>query len=238
MSIQAQIFLADQRGCSQTDLFRSYHTFNFGAYADESRQPFGALHLLNDDTLRAGASLILTVERNTQVMLLPVVGGLEYQSAGANGFLEAGELGVLSLSAGMTYTVSNPYETETINFIQVGFTEPSAINEAGFTRSGFDLAQKNTLLPLFDPGNPESGHRGSGNRGFIGRYDGRQEGQYTVTADPQGRGIFVFVLQGVFETANRLLHEKDGLALWCTANETVEFEALANESLLLLLDVG
>ena len=48
---EAQIYLADQRGRSETDFFRSYHTFNFGQYVAEGRAQFGPLHLLNDDTL-------------------------------------------------------------------------------------------------------------------------------------------------------------------------------------------
>lgn len=45
---------------------------------------------------------------------------------------------------------------------------------------------------------------------------------------------FVFVLYGVFEVANRLLHQSDGLALEFTDDGKVEFEALSNEALLLL----
>ncbi|GAB3755283.1 pirin family protein [Spirosoma pomorum] len=245
----AQIYLADQRGCSQTNLVRTYHTFNFGRYVAEGREPFGVLHLLNEDTLRAGAALNLRVEDATDVILLPLEGGLEYQirestatstsepTRSTPDFLEPGQVGVLSLPAGTTYSVTNPYETETITFLQFWLRRTEAIAGSTVTHYRFLLLTKNMLLPLF-------GSAGAGSdtaltsRGFIGQYDGRGEGTFTVPA--AGRNVFVFVLRGVFEVANRLLHEKDGLSLRYEPADThsdMEFEALSDGAILLLIDM-
>lgn len=228
----ARIFLADQRGISQTKFLRSYHTLNFGSYVQEGREPFGALCLLNDDTLRAGASLNLQVEQDTTVVLLPVAGGLEHQSELTTDFLEPSQVGLLSLQAGMTYTVANPYETETITFVQIWFTAPSGQLTPSFQQFAFDLTQRNTLLPL---GQVET----TPVRGFIGQFDGRAEGSYRVepTGSVPGR-IFVFVLSGVFEAANRLLHARDGLALSYEQVAELEFEALSKDAILLLFDLA
>ncbi len=234
---EAQIYLADQRGRSETDFFRSYHTFNFGQYVAEGRAPFGPLHLLNDDTLRAGATLTLRVEQPMEVLLLPVSGGLEYKSDGATGgFVEPGQVQLLSLPAGMTYSVSNPYETESINFIQLWLATPAKDTSPTIRQNSFDLTTKNTLLPLFGRADGET-HPNSA--GFIGQYAGRQDDTYSVTAaaDDQTKGIFVFVLQGAFEVANRLLHEKDGLALRYTQDDVLEFEAPSNDAIVLLIDL-
>lgn len=241
---QAQIYLADQRGCSRTEAVRSYHTFNVGGYVAEGREPFGTLLLLNDDTLRAGASLPMRVETGTRLILIPVVGGLEYAigSAGAGqatGFLEPGQVGTVSLSAGKTYSISNPYETQYIRLIQLWLTDELGDSPLAVTVGNFDLTTKNKLLLLFDETNPTGSQIGSG-QGFIGQFDGRQDGFYTVKKHPVGSsasGIFVFVLNGVFEVANRLLHEKDGLSLRYKQGDVVEFEALSNEAILLLLEI-
>lgn len=230
---EAQIYLADQRGRSKTDFFRSYHTFNFGQYVAEGRTPFGPLHLLNDDTLRAGASLTMRVEQPMEVLLLPVSGGLEYKSDWATGgFVEPGQAQLLSLPAGMTYSVSNPYETESINFIQLWLTTPSAEASPAIRQTNFDLTTKNTLLPLFGRADGET-------VGFIGQYAGRQDDTYSVTlvANGPAKGIFVFVLQGAFEVANRLLHEKDSLALQYRQDDVLEFEALSNDAIVLLIEL-
>ncbi len=223
---QAQIYLADQRGCTQTPFLRSDHTFNFGAYQQESRHPFGALQLLNDDSLLAGASLSLTIQQPIDVLLLPIVGGLEYNSELASGFLEPGQAGVLSLQPGQSYAVSNPYPTETIDLLQVWLTNQKDVSATGFAETSFDLSKKNVLHTCM----PES--VSSPQQVFIGRYDGRAED--TLTTAP-GQRVFVFVIQGVFEVQNRLLHERDGLSLTAIQHDTVDFEALSNDAILLLI---
>jgi len=231
--VQAHIFLADQRGRAETELFRSYHTFNFGAYSAEGRAPFGALYLLNDDLLRPGASLTMQVEEPTQVVLMPIVGGLEYAVEGVTYFLEPGQVGTLSLPAGMAYTVTNPYPNELINCLQLWFAMPGTGASPTVSQIDFDISLPNTLQPFLNTTLSDQ----AAPTGFIGRYVGREEGTYPTGTLVEGQTsrIFVFVLQGVFEVANRLLHEKDGLALTYQQTDVVEFEALSNDALLMLL---
>jgi hypothetical protein len=65
----------------------------------------------------------------------------------------------------------------------------------------------------------------------LGRFAGRRGATYEL---PPGRLFFGFVLAGAFEAEGRLLHEKDGLALW-EVPAPVEIEALSNHALLLVL---
>ncbi|MBO0935315.1 pirin [Fibrella sp. HMF5335] len=225
---QAQLYLADRRGVSENAVLRSFHTFNFGAYTAEGREPFGSLCLLNDDTLYPGASLTMHAETPVTVLLLPIMGGLEYQLGAAEpDFLEPGQVGQLSLAAGKAYTVSNPYETEAINYLQLWFNEHSVTTNPSAIQPPFDLTDQNKLFPLL--------HGQSANHVYIGRYGGRQEGVYNLANATNG--LFVFVLQGVFEVANRLLHAKDGLSLLDPQNGEVEFEALSDDAILLLVNV-
>ncbi|WP_375447664.1 pirin [uncultured Fibrella sp.] len=229
--VQAQIFLADQRGSSETDFFRSYHTVNFDSYVAEGREPFGALWLLNDDTLRPGASLTMQAEQPVQVVLMPIIGGLEYAVDGATHFLKPGQVGVLSLASGMNYSVINPYPSELINCLQLWLTMPEIGSFPTVSQINFDLSTPNTLQPFL------SNVPGPDPAGFIGRFAGREEGTYPIgpLAEGEVKRMFVFVLQGAFEVANRLLHEKDGLALTYQQEAVLEFEALSNEAILIVL---
>lgn len=233
---QAQIYLADQRGQSEAEAFRSYYTFNFGPYTAEGREPFGALHLLNDDTLRPGASLHMQVEQPTEIVLLPIVGGLEYASEGEIHFLEPGQAGVLSLAAGMTYSVSNPYPSGLINCLQIWFAKSPGNSLPTASQVNFDLITLNALLAFYGNVDNQTAEQ-TGYNGFIGRFAGRQEGTYAIgpVAEGQTKRVFVFVLQGVFEIANRLLHERDGLALTYQQDDVLAFEALSNDALLVIV---
>ncbi|GAB4043602.1 pirin family protein [Spirosoma jeollabukense] len=229
--LQAQLYLADQRGCSQRDYFRSYHSFSFGQYADEHKMPFGALQVVNDDTLTAGNRIRMQVESDTDVVILPIVGGLEYKSSLGDGFLEAGQVQIFSLANGMSYEIINPYETELINFVQIWLTNNSSDFTPGLGQTSFDLSNKNNLLSAFSVN--ENALR---SRGFIGKFDGRNDGIYPLE-NPETTGVFVFVLSGVFEVQDRLLHERDGLSLTNGQEPVIEFEALSNDALVLLMEI-
>ncbi|MFN8344873.1 MAG: pirin family protein [Spirosomataceae bacterium] len=222
---EATIFLAEQRGCSQTDGFRSFHGFNFGAYQAENRTPFGSLRVFNDDTLAGEKSMPLQADDLTDVIVLPLVGAIEYRTdLGETGFLEAGQVQVFPVGKGKEYTLTNPYAEALINFLQIWIKRPAGAFVAESIPAFFDFEQKNQLIPLFS----------TIARGFIGRYDGRTDDVYQLTA-PDRNGVFVFVIEGAFEVQNRLLHRRDGLSL--THVSEIDFEALSNDAMLLLLEV-
>ncbi|MRS65721.1 pirin [Larkinella terrae] len=225
---EAQIYLAEQRGMTQTAGFRSFHTFNFGSYQHDSRGSFGGLTVFNDNTLLAGKNHTIQVEEPTEILLIPVVGGIELvDGLGESVFLGSGDVFHLTVFADQEYRIGNPYDSEAVNYLQIGLkVNPSAADSTShFPLTTFDLANKNRLIPLFSSPNH--------NRlGFIGKYGGRQYGIYTLS-NPQNR-LFVFVIEGAFEVQGRLLHPRDGLALWNL--DELEFEALSNDAILLVME--
>ena len=224
MNYKAQIYLADQRGCSQTDIFRSFHTFNFGNYVAENREAFGNLQALNDDTLSAEHSLKIQLLENTDVILIPIIGGLEYHNSLQNGFLEAGTGLLLSGSAETDYEIINPYQNEYINFVQIWLKNNSPKFNSQSKEFSFDLNQQNQLHSIFSVNNQE---------GYIGKYGGRKKGDFTLK-NPQN-DVFVFVIDGAFEVQDRLLQTRDGLAI--SNINMIDFEALSNEAVILILSV-
>src|SRR5215204_3579161 len=90
---KAKIFLSDDRGLNELDWFRSSNTFNFGKYFNEHKKRFGDLYVLNDDTLAGGKSLQMTVEEEAEILLIPVVGAVEYKDCNGNtNIIEAGQV--------------------------------------------------------------------------------------------------------------------------------------------------
>ncbi|MGA0560601.1 hypothetical protein ACO2Q8_28305 [Larkinella sp. VNQ87] len=224
---QVQIYLADQRGRTQSADYRSFHTFAFEAYQPESRQPFGTLQGLHDDTLLAGKSHTLTVTEPTEVTLIPVVGGIELvYGLSETVFLGAGDALRFTAYPEQAYFIVNPFETETVNFLQI-WQKPVQKDSKLFQRTSFDLNNRNQLLPVLADQNRLE------HPVLIGKYGGRQEGIYSPCRIE--KQVFVFVIEGAFEVQNRLLHPRDGLAL--RPVDELEFEALSNDAILLVMEV-
>jgi quercetin 2,3-dioxygenase len=224
-NLSAQIYLHDRRGISQTEHFRRFHTFNFDGFFDENRQPFGALQVLNDDTLGACAGLTMHITQNTHILTLPLVGGIEFKNnMGQHQFVPAGVAHLFSAAGGMQCEIINPYETALINFLQIWIKHT---NNSPFLAETKEIpipiqSYKNQLIAIIE------------GICYIGQYAGREEGTYIVKNS--NNKVFIFVIKGAFEVQNRLLHARDGLSL---DNVTeVEFEALSSNAIILLLEIA
>ncbi|WP_420152524.1 pirin family protein [Siphonobacter sp.] len=220
-SVEAQIYLANQRGLTELDWLRSWQVFNFGPYQVEDRQPFGNLRVFNDDTLQAGARLRMQAEENTRVLILPLVGGIEYtDERGSHAFVAAGQTLEVTTPDSLSYEIINPYAEELINFLQIWIDQETDAYQV--TSPSFELSPGNQLVPI------------SQNQPYyIGQYDGRAEGQYMLT--DSAKGVFIFCIEGAFEMQNRLLESRDGLAL--KHADSIEFEALSAGAIGLIMEV-
>lgn len=228
-----KIFLADERGLAESEHFRRLSTFSFGEFAHPHKGPFSQLHGLNEETLAGGHALTFAVPEAAQVLILPVTGAVAASSAGTSNapelLAEAGETLLLALPAGSTLRLRNPFSDELVSFLHIWLRAADAAVAASAQPIGFDFEQlENQLLPLRPKATGEPAVVS------LGRFAGRHEAVYSLR-NPAA-SIFVFVLAGAFEVESRLLHEKDGLALWNVA--AIELEALSNDALLLVLELA
>lgn len=221
---KGKIYLASERGHAETDWFRSYNTFNFGGYQNPHKQPFGSLYVWNDDTLAPGRRLRFLVEDDSWIFVVPVVGAIVYKDNSKERKVEAGESLRIWVSKGTTVEIRNPYDNDLVNFVHGWIKAKQKVDDAVVTSFSLD-DNKNNLV--------EAGSFANDLKCAIGKFDGRTDGLYALAAETNG--VFVFVIQGAFEVKDRLLEGRDGLALWNVAD--VEFEALSNEAILLLLEL-
>jgi redox-sensitive bicupin YhaK (pirin superfamily) len=221
----AQIFKSDLRAVSESNAVQISSTFNFGTYQDWSRKPFGTLHVLNEVTLAPLQKTFTFLDANTELVLLPLFGGMDYKdSLGDTDFIRIEQIKHISAQKGMSFELSNPYDSENVSYLEIWFSAKTNNFKTPSHRFAFGFSERNKMNPLFEFSNT---------LGFIGIYDGRKEGFYALKNHLSG--VFVFVINGAFEVENRLLQEKDGLSLKKIA--TIEWEALSENAILLLFEV-
>lgn len=229
---KAKIFLADERGLNETPWFRSLTTFNFGQYQQEYKQPVGPLYILNDDILDGGRSLTMKAEEFSFVILLPVAGAVSFaDSYGNEGLLAAGQVEFLTLDTGESLQITNPFKDELVNYIQVWIKSPGYGTVADPVLSTFDVnIFQNCLMKI----SPQRINDDLLPYSFsIGKFSGRGETVY-YPRNPAA-GCFVFVLEGAFEVDGKLLHARDGLAIYDL--EEIEMEALSKDAIAMMIDL-
>ena len=239
LQVPGKIYLADQRGLLETSHFRRQSTFNFGTYQQEYKEPFGRLYGLNEEWLAGGQAVEFLVEHDSYVVLLPITGGVEFSTGGgASGPCEAEQVTTIAAPAGTVLRLQNPYTDETVGLLHlwVQATAPLTLPHlATALTTVFDAELIADQLCELASSRVQDAPPTQPNLPFrlsLGRFMGRREAVYQVEA---GNTVFAFIIAGAFELEGRLLHEKDGVALWDV--QEFELEALSNHALVLVLEL-
>ena len=225
-----KIFLAQDRGCDATPSFLSMQHFNFGSYFNEHKTPFGNIDVINDDTLTGGSSMELKVEKSAYVILIPMIGAVRYKdSRGNENLLAAGQWQLTKMVAGEKIEIHNPFKDALVNFLQVWVKGDERLLLSLPLSSTYDVNNNINSLVSLSPF-----HFREEILPFklsIGKFNGRADTTYVMD---KHAGVFLFVIEGAFEVDGRLLHPRDGLALWST--EQVEMEALSNDAIIVVIE--
>ncbi len=99
---------AATRGHANHGWLESYHSFSFANYFNPERMQFGALRVLNDDTVAAGMGFGTHPHKNMEIISIPLEGDLEHKdSMGNTAVIRSGDIQVLSAGTGITHSEYN-----------------------------------------------------------------------------------------------------------------------------------
>lgn len=188
-------------------------------FTKEGRVVF--LYAADDILLAGGAAYAFSPGCYSSVMVLPLAGAVQY----GDDLIAAGQVLYLKTQPADQFLFRNPFAGEVINMLIIGIAQET-LQEDKQVHS-FDVNKFTNVLMQIN--NSPSTH---GFKISIGKFKGRGETVYSM--QPQNQ-LFLFVLQGAFEAAGRLLHERDALLLWsCSA---AEMEALSNDAIIVALEL-
>ena len=223
---KAYIFLAGKRKINECNTWRSFESLDTeSAFCNESA--FCTFKGLSDIVLAAKSTFTISINDDSEIILLPVVGAVVYSdSAGNFATVEVGEIQRINARANTVIELKNHFESELTNFLVFRFQDDKAGNSKFFQTTVFDTEKRNELIEL-SSFLPQSSYKL-----WIGKFTGRSEALHVF--GKQSKGLLAFVIEGAFEIQYRLLEARDGLIIWDVDN--VEIEALSNEAIILLVE--
>ena len=227
------IHRADSRGVTSTDWLDSKHSFSFGEYYDGNRVRFGALRVLNDDTVAPGKGFGTHPHRDMEIVTIPLSGALEHKdSTGATGVLRPGQVQVMTAGSGIFHSEYNHSRDEPVRFLQLWILPartglPPRYDEKDFTPN----LPVNGVLTLVSSEESASTLRiNQDARLSLARIQSGNDTEYGVHGTD--RGLYAFVIEGAVRIEQEELHTRDAIGV--TEPETVSIAADADSEILLI----
>lgn len=236
--LMAQYILhkAESRGHDHFEWLDSKKTFSFADYYNPKRMGFGALRVLNDDTVAGGKGFGSHPHDNMEIISIPLEGSLQHEdNTGNKKVVTAGQVQIMSTGSGVFHSEYNYSDSLPAKFLQI-WVYPEALNTAPrYAQIALpDALRRDQLYEFIKPnGDGSTGTIRKDTWFSIGTFNNGSQVDYPV--HKSGNGVYVFVITGSFTIDGRELQTRDGLGVW--EADTVAIRSLSDEAELLLMDV-
>jgi len=221
------------RGHANHGWLDSYHTFSFANYYNAERIHFGALRVLNDDTVSAGMGFSTHPHDNMEIISIPTFGDLEHKdSMGTVSVIKQGDIQVMSAGKGVSHSEYNKNKDRPVKFFQIWVIPNKQDVEPRYDQITLkNEDRKNKLQQIVSPNPDDDGVWLNQDAWFhLGSLDKGTKADYSLKKF--GNGVYAFVIEGDLTINEQKLNRRDGLEIVNT--EKISIKADSNAEILLM----
>ena len=219
---------ASERGHVNFGWLESHHSFSFGNWHNREKVHFGALRVLNDDTIKGGKGFDTHPHENMEIVTIPLKGALAHKdSTGADGIIYTGDVQIMSAGSGIRHSEYNASHYDPVTLLQIWiFPKQLGIKPRHDQRTFYPEGRKDQWQVVVSP-------RAEDHALWINQ-DARLALTHlsagkTLTYTPAfpGNGVYIFLLEGSLEVDGHPLQPRDGIGLSEMETVTIRTDALA-----------
>jgi len=206
---------AETRGHANHGWLNSMHTFSFANYHNPDRMHFGALRVLNDDTVEAGMGFGTHPHDNMEIISIPLEGDLEHKDSMGNvSVIKHGDIQVMSAGTGIFHSEYNKNKDQRVKFLQIWVFPNKKNVTPRYDQITLNLADRhNKLQQILSPNAGDAGVWIHQNAWFhLGKFDRGVSSTYSIKSN--GNGVYAFILSGDVTINNQPLATRDGFGIW------------------------
>ena len=226
---------AAKRGHANHGWLDSWHTFSFAGYTDPSRMRFGALRVLNDDTVVPGTGFGRHSHDNMEIVTIPLDGSLEHaDSMGNKSIIRQGDVQVMSAGTGISHSEKNAATDKAVRFLQIWVAPNQRNMTPRYDQKNFSNEEKTgQFVTIVSPvGSADGGVQIYQDAWFsLGRFSKGASANYRV--NKESNGLYVFLIEGDITVNDIVLNRRDGLAV----EEKKLLISVNEEAIILLIEV-
>lgn len=230
--MKIELHPSSQRGTSNIDWLDTKYSFSFANYFNIDRMGFGALRVLNDDTIAPGGGFDTHPHDNMEIITIVLSGELHHQdSMGNSGQIKSGEVQVMSAGSGVEHSEYNGSDQNPLELFQIWIESKERDIAPRYDQKSFqDKLAPNQIIPLV-----------SGDQSADTLYI-HQDAQISMASCDKdtelkyqlakNHGLFVMAIEGEISIDSNQLKDRDAIAI--SEAEEVAINARANSKLLLI----
>ncbi len=224
---------AQTRGRADYGWLHANYSFSFARFYDPERVHFGALRVLNDDTIEGGMGFGTHPHDNMEIVTIPLEGALRHRdSMGHTGVIHKGDVQVMSAGTGIQHSEFNAHPDRACKLFQI-WVFPKKRNVAPrYEQKSFPLEERrNRLQFVVAPDGADGALSINQDAWFaLAHLDAGREISYPLHLP--GNGVYLLAIEGKVEVGGHTLGRRDALGIWDTERFTVK--ALENAELLFI----
>lgn len=224
---------AATRGHANHGWLNSYHSFSFAGYYNPERIHFGALRVLNDDSVAAGMGFGTHPHDNMEIISIPLNGDLKHKdSMGNEAIIKQGDIQVMSAGTGISHSEMNANKDKEVKFLQIWVFPNKKNVQPRYGQNTLDESKmKNNLLQVLSPNADDEGVWIHQDAWFsLGNLEKGITKEYKLKET--NNGVYAFVLEGDVTINGESLNKRDGLGI--SETDTLSITADSDARLLLM----
>ncbi|MBE9608465.1 pirin family protein [Chitinilyticum piscinae] len=204
---------ANERGHANHGWLDSRFSFSFAEYYDPAHMHFGALRVINDDRIAAGAGFPMHPHRDMEIITYVLDGAIAHQDSMGNGStIRPGNVQRMSAGTGILHSEFNPQNDADTHLLQI-WIMPNVKNVTpSYEEAEFPESEKRGRLRLAASPDGADGsvtiHQDA--RLYLGLFDGSETVEHAFAA---GRKIYVHLARGELTVNGERLAGGDALML-------------------------
>jgi len=233
--MQTALYPSDSRGHADHGWLNSYHSFSFAEYFDPEKMHFGALRVLNDDTVAPGKGFGKHPHQNMEIISIPLSGDLEHEdSMGNKQVIRQRDFQVMSAGTGIQHSEYNKSEDEQVKFLQIWIIPNKKNVEPRYDQITLDKKDRfNQWQQVVSPFEDDPGvwiHQDAWF--YMSSLEAGKSLDYKLHKPTNG--VYLFLLEGELEIGEQKLQKRDAIGMWELDNFYVE---ASSDAEILLMEV-
>jgi redox-sensitive bicupin YhaK (pirin superfamily) len=204
---------ANTRGHNSFGWLNSYHSFSFGQYYHPERIHFGALRVLNDDTVKEGMGFGKHPHDNMEIISIPLYGDLHHNdSTGRNEIIRQHDVQIMSAGSGIAHSEMNANKDKEVKFLQIWVFPKEHNITPRYQQKSFKPEDRiNQILTVVAPDDDHAVWINQDAWFSLANLSKDVEKEYAI--HQKGNGVYVFLIKGAATINGVSMEERDGLGI-------------------------